>query len=316
MEFSYKEILFNEELHEYTNDKNEKYISVTTLIGKYAAKYDTEFWSMYTALKDRHYRVKPYPEKQEIMVAGQMYKLKDLQRDKNFRTFQDLTKAQWAATTAEACIKGSSTHNFLEDNINTSKGDSTGSTNINIQPRLLGNNFPIIATSHDLAKTDIAQRYPYIYNRLLGYIERGCSIYAEKRVHLDEYKVAGMIDVPIFKDQGFCILDWKTNKDEIQPLAGYYKKEKIGGQWVKTDVFVSTGEKMLYPIAHLEASTYNKYALQLSIYAYILECWGFKLFNNGLEIIHIRDNREPQVIKMPYLKKEVQLILEHYKEVA
>jgi len=311
----YKEIKFDEKLHEYTNEKNTKYISVTTLIGKYAEEFDTDYWSMYTALKDRHYKVKAEYEKGVIIVAGVAYKLKDLKKDKTFATYQNLTIATWAANTADACMKGSATHNFLEDNINKSKGDYKGSTNASIQPVLgLGHN--VIATTHDLDVTEIGSKFPYIYNRLKSYIERGCSIYAEKKVHLDDFKLAGMIDVPIFKGNKFCILDWKTNKDEFLTVAGYYKKENIGGKWIKGDKFIATGKTMLYPLHHVPCCNFYKYAMQLSTYAYILECWGYELVEGGLEIIHIRDNHEPKVIKIPYLKKEVEAMLQDYLQAS
>lgn len=45
------------------------------------------------------------------------------------------------------------------------------------------------------------------------------------------------------------------------------------------------------------------YALQLSLYAYIMECWGYELVDKGLEkSIHIRPSAEPKLIRIPYLK--------------
>lgn len=45
-------VCYNDEEHIYWNEKdNGKYISVTTLIGKYEQPYDKEFWSAYKALE-------------------------------------------------------------------------------------------------------------------------------------------------------------------------------------------------------------------------------------------------------------------------
>jgi hypothetical protein len=308
----YKEILFDEASHTYFDNTDRKYISVTTLLGQYKPKYDTDFWSMYTALKNLNYKVKPYPEEQSIMIAGRKVKLDVLKKDPAYSAYQDKTKAEWRITTAEACEKGSIKHNHLEDNINISKvsreGVDTSNAVINPFRKATINNI------NDLDKTDLLLTYPSIYNRFSYYIERGASIFAEKKVHLEEYGVAGMIDVPIIKGLNFCIDDWKTNKDEMQWYAGYYKKEKIGGKWVKTNTFVVTDERMLGPVSHLANSTLNHYALQLSMYAYILEVWGYKLVDNGLNLIHLRDGYPPKIIPVPYLKKEVQAILEDYKE--
>ena len=47
------DIAFNEEAHRYwdINNENKKFISVTTLIGKFGQPYDKEFWSAYKALE-------------------------------------------------------------------------------------------------------------------------------------------------------------------------------------------------------------------------------------------------------------------------
>jgi hypothetical protein len=45
-------VCFNEDSHVYWNvNDNEKYISVTTLIERYAQPFDSEFWSGYKALE-------------------------------------------------------------------------------------------------------------------------------------------------------------------------------------------------------------------------------------------------------------------------
>ena len=46
------EVCFNEENHTYWNENdNGKYISVTTLIDKFAQPFDKDFWSAYKALE-------------------------------------------------------------------------------------------------------------------------------------------------------------------------------------------------------------------------------------------------------------------------
>ena len=45
-------VCFNENSHVYWNaNDNEKYISVTTLIERYAQPFDKDFWSAYKALE-------------------------------------------------------------------------------------------------------------------------------------------------------------------------------------------------------------------------------------------------------------------------
>jgi ATP-dependent exoDNAse (exonuclease V) beta subunit len=303
-------ILFNEAEHKYYDTEGKIYTSVTTLIGQYTNTFDEDFWAIYTALKEKNFKVKPQPEVRQIYVNNVLFKSDDLIRDARFKNWYDEIKARWKSINFEACERGNNTHNELELGINQSKGDLFGLTNNNISSK----GDKVLATQHDLDNTIIKSKYPEVYIRLSGYINNGFSIFAEKKVFLKEFLLAGMIDVPLVKNKHFCILDWKTNKDELKTKAGYYKKSKIGNTWVKTDIFVETGECFKFPLNHLEASKFNIYSLQLSTYAYILEQWGYILVNNGLEIIHFPLGSSPKLIKIPYLKREVEIMLNHHKQ--
>lgn len=306
-----QDILFNEAEHKYYDTTGQIYTSVTTLIGKYTNTFDGEFWAMYTALKEHGFKVKPEPSKRSIFVGNRLYKLDQLLKDSTFKHWYAEIDARWKGINAEACLRGNMVHNELEDSINKSKGDYNGDTNSLIQPSLIGKK--PITTQHDLDATVLKEKYPKVYERLTGYVQRGFSIFAEKKVFLKEYQIAGMIDVPLLLGQHFAILDWKTNKDELHKTAGYYKKVKMGHTFVKSDIWIETGERFKYPLDMLEASKFNIYALQLSLYAYILEQWGYKLMTNGLEIIHFPLVGEPLLLKMPYLKEEVEIMLNHHK---
>lgn len=307
---NYSEILFNEDTHTYTNIDNVQYISCTQFIDQFKKKYDRDFWCMFTALKENNYNVKPFLEERKIAINGYKYKVDDIKKDTIYQHLYTITDAKWKILNEESCLRGNNTHNYLENSINKSKGDLLGKTNELIRPVHLKGE---LKTPQDLDITDLQNKYPFIYNRLKQYLHRDTTIFAEKRVHLDNYRIAGMIDVPIFSNNSnsFCIMDWKTNKDEFNEYAGYYKKRKVGNQWIKTAQFVLTGERFINPISHLEASKLNLYTLQLSLYAFILEEWGYKLANNGLEIVHLRPGLEPKLIKINYLKKEIQVMLNH-----
>ena len=315
--YSIKEvdILFDEGKHiYYEKDSNKVYTSVTTLIGNYTKKFNTYYWAMYSGLKNKGFNLKPdFDGNKFIMIAGTKYKIEDLYKDPLYKAYATEMAASWEAKTLEACMRGNDTHNTLEDSINYSKKDITGSSNVMISPNI---GKKVIKTQHDLEATGIQDKYPRAYERLKGYIDREFSIFAEKRVYLPEYEIAGMIDVPIvYKDSvRFCILDWKTNKDTLHNTSGYYKKKLIQGTWVVTDEWIITDERFEYPLNMLPKSKFHTYALQLSLYAYILECWGYVLINGGLEIMHFPLNNEPRLIKIPYLKNEVIAMLEHHKQ--
>lgn len=306
------ELSFDEPTHVYTNKDKQVYKSATQFLGDFEDKFDQEYWGMYTALKNAGRKVKPDDTKKVIYVDGRPAKLKDLHKDSIYKHLYTATVASWKAKNAESIHRGNSIHNHLEDSINQSKGFFNGESD-NAHITYKDKRLRTISTQNDLDATDLKEKYPFIYGRLQKFIERDCIIYAEKKVKLDLAQLAGTIDVPIIKrdTNRFCILDWKTNKDEFKPSSGYMKKIFVGGEWVKSDIFVPTDDRFKYPINHLSLCKLNVYFLQLSLYAYMLECWGYELVNNGLEIIHIRPGVDPKLIKVPYLKDEIEVLIRY-----
>ena len=92
------------------------------------------------------------------------------------------------------------------------------------------------------------------------------GVYLELRVWLMRYGISGSID-KVYITTGengvryVDIEDYKTN--ESLDFRSFYNRK--------------TGERkmMKYPIGHLEDCNWNHYQLQLSMYAYILEHYGF-----------------------------------------
>jgi len=210
-------------------------------------------------------------------------------------------------------------NDYLETSINKSKGDEEGETNEVIKPRLITALASkglevVIRTKHDLDLTDLEETYPAIYKRLLAYINSGCTIFAEKKIYTTAFQIAGMIDVLVVKGRQFAILDWKTNKDEMMFRSGYFKKVEIGGKWIKGSEFILMPKYLFAPLNNLEDCKGIIYTLQLSLYAFIMELWGYTLVPNGLEIFHIRPNQEPKLIKVKYLKNDVHNMLVHHLE--
>lgn len=313
-----KELIFTEHDHKYCDENNNVYTSVTTLLDKYKSKFDTEFWSMYTALKDAGFRLKPYPEEQAIRLGSVKYKLSELKKEHYYVQLQDLVKAKWAINTTEACFRGNGIHNNIELGINTTRNDIEAKDNnlitYEVNPFKYGKN---IASLNDLDNSPLKDNFPFIYNKLKPLVEAGATVFAEKRVYLSKYKIAGTIDCPIIKGKYFSILDWKSNAAEMHDTPGYYKKEKVGNEWIKTDTWIITDETFASPISHIPASKYHTYCLQLSIYAYIMEQWGYILIPNGLAIVHYALHREPVYLPVPYLRNEViALFTDHNRKLS
>lgn len=295
--------------HRYYDDNNNTFISVTQLIHGVQPVFNKRYWSMYTALKNKGFKVRPVDVDRGIInVNGINRTLDYLYKIYNGKV-KEVVK-DWKEKTDVSIERGNNIHNHLEDSINKSKDDD-GSSNEMIKP-LINKGFEVFESKHDLDKTDLEFHYPDIYNRLLAYINKGCTIYAEKRIYNSKFFVAGTIDVLIIKGKKFAILDWKTNKDEMMFHSGYYKKiqDKLTGKWIRGTEFVRTDDRLLSPIDYIQNCKGMIYSLQLSVYAYMMELWGYELVPDGLEIFHIRPNMKPKLIRIQYLKKEAEKLLE------
>lgn len=270
-----RNISFNESLHQYTDEYNKEYTSVTTLIGKYHPQFDLEYWA-----------------KRKAEELG---------------TTPEIVKQSWKDITDFSCEKGSKEHKLLEDSINQSNGNAK----FNIDNKIVGSGlgFNVINRTNlfVLSKSGLATKHPIIFEYLEKYIKDGWTLYAEKRTYWADYLVAGTIDCLLVKEKLFMIVDWKTNKDELKFRSGYYKK--VSG--VKTNQWIDKKEYFFKPLQNIEYCKGKIYTLQLSLYAYILELWGMQCIS--LVLFHIMDNKEPTLHNIVYEKVACQLLLVDFK---
>jgi len=147
------------------------------------------------------------------------------------------------------------------------------------------------------------------------------GIYPELLVFLRSVGICGQSDLVEIVNDSIFITDYKTNKE------------------IKTQSFVNwegVKQKMKAPLSHLDDCNYYHYALQLSIYMYIIQKHNPKLKPGGLTLHHIifetdgEDNfgypitrltpqgdpivREVIFYELPYLKDEVMTLLQWFKE--
>ena len=109
----------------------------------------------------------------------------------------------------------------------------------------------------------------------------------------EEYDIASAID-HLFINKltgGLVLVDYKTNSD-IHKNERYAKKMKV-------------------PLSHLKDTTLNHYAIQLSIYKYIVEKYTNLKFEEMFIVWFSELNDNYEIIEVPYLKKEVEEILEN-----
>lgn len=123
----------------------------------------------------------------------------------------------------------------------------------------------------------------------------------EWAVYDTDYNIAGTIDFVDYQDGKYTIYDWKRSDKII-----------ANGMPVKVSKYQ---EKGLYPLEHLENCAYYHYALQLSLYKFILEKnYDIKVSDLRLGIFHPSYDK-PYVLRVPYLEDEVKTLMELRSEV-
>jgi len=147
------------------------------------------------------------------------------------------------------------------------------------------------------------------------------GIYPEHLVYLRSVGICGQSDLVEIANGHIHITDYKTNKE------------------IKTESFVNwegISQKMNQPISHLDDCNYFHYALQLSIYMYMIQKHNPNLKPGSLVLHHIIFENEGEdkfgypiskrteqgdpivkdiiIYELPYLKDEVMTILQWYKD--
>lgn len=307
-------LYFNEDAHRYSDDVGSIYTSTTTLLGDYKHKFDTKGQARRSA-----------------RAGIGMYKNKSIAQ----------ITAMWDKTRDMACEKGNITHNELEGGVKEISRFKEAVHNLRLKD---DDNLNRLFTLDDVMKLTnlrpidpikfyekVGHKYPIIQQTIEYYTAEGFILFAELGIYDEGKLVSGMIDLFVYKYPNFVIIDWKTNKDDLLFVKGYYKKDDTGQT---TNVWVKQKEYMKYPLDNLIECKGNEYAMQLSVYAYMCEQRG--LICGGLIIFHIRDqyilnkynqplrNRENNYIVddakgkkveyhiMPYYKDEVVKLFAHH----
>lgn len=106
-----------------------------------------------------------------------------------------------------------------------------------------------------------------------------------------KHNIAGTIDFVDYQNGEYIIYDWKRSDKIIE-----------NGMPIKISKY---DEKGNHPLEHLDNTPYYHYALQMSIYKFILENnYNIKISDLRLGIFHPAYNK-PYVLRIPYLEKEI-----------
>ena len=275
-------VAFSENSHTYWNvDDNEKYISVTTLIGRYENEFDKDFWSAYKALE----RLIPAEswkiEKKSLLNTRKfdkeilnVYDISEL----DFNKAQQGILDEWQYENKVSCDRGTKIHAQLE------KSMYEAGANVSLKKFGLGGSFVC-----DKGRTSLD-------------LENG--VYPEyliSRISPDGVlRLAGQIDLLVKKGNKIWIIDWKTNK-KIEKNSFFDSKSR-------------KSTKMKYPLNNIEDCNFWHYTLQLSTYAWMIEKLNPDFEIQGLIMVHYDHNNKQTVYHLEYLKDDVEKMLKHYKK--
>jgi len=262
-------IAFEDSTHTYTNTQTKKeYISATTLIHKYVPEFDSQYWSLYKAVKDvleKHNQFKIY----KLSVGGWEQVVSSWNRNPLMR-YQSEVEAQqleylirWDVISDAACDIGMAEHKRRE--LEICNQDYYEHDNTRYQ------------TPKTYTQRDILHMQDFASN----------SIFAELLVYNDAFKVAGQVDWVRKKGRSVWIKDYKTSREITKKSF--------------------RDEKLLTPLNDLFNANWYIYAMQLSLYGWMLEQCGYNV--RGLEVVHTRSET---TYDMPYLKDQVTRMLEDY----
>ena len=181
---------------------------------------------------------------------------------------------EWEYKNKFACEKGSTCHEFAQHLWNGNEYEIA----------LFDNSNEFIEATGKIRRQALKFK--------LEYQDRLDHLADEFVIGSEEYDIASAID-HLFINKltgGLVLVDYKTNSD-IHKNERYAKNMKV-------------------PLSHLKDTTLNHYAIQLSIYKYIVEKYTNLKFEE-MFIVWFSENIENyQIIEVPYLYKEVKNILE------
>lgn len=185
--------------------------------------------------------------------------------------------AEWKYKADFACVKGTTCHEYAQS---LWSGEEW-------KPLLFDNSLEFEHAKKEICNQAIKFK--------LDYQEHLEHLQDELVVGSDEYDIASAVDHLFYNKLtgGLVLVDYKTNSY----MSGYNKK--------------AYSKKMKIPLSHLNDDALHHYYIQLSIYKFLIEKYtGLKV--EEMFIVYMSENIENyEIIEIPYLKEEVEKILEN-----
>jgi len=181
------QVKFVEEGHRYYNELDQDYISVTTLIGRYKIKFDTQYWSTYKAVKDTLESINMF--KSFKIEAGGWQNVVAYWGDNPVHLDAVLDRKnyyieKWRQEGITAAEKGTAEHLRREE--------------------------ALLAKSHITSKKNV--HMPVRRSPIMEFDGESNGVFAEAVIWNDKYQVAGQVDLIEKEGIYLDIKDFKTNK--------------------------------------------------------------------------------------------------------
>jgi hypothetical protein len=150
------------------------------------------------------------------------------------------------------------------------------------------------------AKSHDEKIYDQIIKEISRFDVKGSKFLTEEIIYNNDHRLAGTSDLIVERKEDFDIIDFKTNK-----------KIKFENSF--------EDQNLLYPVAHLKNAEFHKYALQLSLYAYMYEKLTKKRAYR-LVVFWLKRKKPEDYSQldgtwvrysMPYLREEAELVIEY-----
>ena len=278
-------VKYNDEEHLYWDD-NGKFISVTTLIGKFCQPFDSDYWSSYKAIErvlDKETFKIAKKDLQNNVSIDKIIEAFDIDREDFNSAKQDILD-EWQKKNIEACERGTKIHADLEHSFTKKK-------ETDMKKYGLGGKF-LVNTNDTLNKSNL---------ELLD-IDKGVfPEYLIYRVSDDnKFRLAGQIDLLIKDGNDIYVRDYKTN-GKIDEKSYYNPRTK-------------KYQMMNYPLNNLMDCNKVHYALQLSTYAWMLQKINPQFNIKQLMLIHYDHDGNVTEIPVDYLKDDVIRMCKWYKK--
>ena len=276
---AFSDFKFYPEDHHYEHKGQRVGISVTRLIEKYTNEFDSQTIAEKVAEKNK--KNYEYAKTQlqlynplELNTNNCMKQYEELQQMlKQPLTIQEVLN-EWKYKNQFARNKGTNGHNFAQSLWN---GE----------------------LYHEI-EFDLSEGFKMANNAIYNQAKNFYNDFSSKLEHLadefvvgsEEYDIASAIDhLFINKLTGRLVLiDYKTNSD-IHKSEKYAKNMKI-------------------PLNNLKDFTLNHYYIQLSIYKFLIEKYTGLVIDEMFIVWFSENNENYEIIEIPYLKDEVEDILE------